>query len=1021
MFITKTGLICNFHLGLDASVLVSLTCRLTDHSIKVAKMTSIFDQFEQTSQRNPSPSVMTRAPILPELSASDYVNIALQEEKPMFTKQKVNFLPTKRITHMAVCNELVVIVMANTTLLYKSLKDPDNPKEKDLTKDIMQARLGRIFLDVSGNHLLLSLLPRLPNGEHELLYFNLISSENKSPSRLQLKNTEVTAIAWCHKSRPNQLVNSGPILLGSSLGVIYEADLNASSDTFRNAYLAQSNFDRRELFDIGKGTTTVITSIEYHQLPSSDTYFVFVSTYSKFYQFVGSVSSQDKKPFLKNVFNNYLTKPEICYPVSEPAVYSQLQFYYPAPGLAPKSFAWLTSAGIYYGQLDSTISDDACVIESAQLLELPDPNSQPISFAITQFHALLLYSDHVTGISLLNGKLVFENYYNEAHGKLVSINKDPVTGTVWVVAAKAVFRYKIVKEDRNVWEIYLEKGQYELAKQYCKDNPIYLDQVLVKQAEKYFETEDYVNSALLYADTQSSFEEIALKFLQIWELNGLKLFLRKKLEKLNPKQPQDKTQITMISIWMFELFLNQSGNLRLDGKDNTVEYRELQEEFENFKRIPQVVECIRANFSTIEELIASHGDKENLIRLTIENKNFEKVIRQQIMKGNYEDALTTLMNQSNRDLFYPFMPVILEAIPRQAIQILIRESKNLDPVKLLPAFVASNIDENHAVEIMRYLETCCPFNQNQSLHNYLLSLYARYNETKLMKYIDIQGQEISMVNYDVRYALTLCQQHKLTKACVKLSALLGLWESAVDLALTVSIDLAKETAALPPHSSLELRKKLWLKIAEHIISKNNDIKEAMEFLKECDLIKIEDILPFFSDFDTIDHFRDAICDSLQKYNEHIKDIKEDIESATKSANIIRGEIASFRNRYTIIKVSDVCDLCNIQLMLRSFYTFPCGHRFHSACLTKELLPLLEPQKRFELQEKQKQFAVLTSSNRDDSISVNSTTLSPIDKVKSEIDSILAYECFFCGDLFINLIDKPFIEDDDFERVMKEWA
>lgn len=42
---------------------------------------------------------------------------------------------------------------------------------------------------------------------------------------------------------------------------------------------------------------------------------------------------------------------EICYPVSEPAVYSQLQFYYPAPGLAPKSFAWLTSAGIYYGQV----------------------------------------------------------------------------------------------------------------------------------------------------------------------------------------------------------------------------------------------------------------------------------------------------------------------------------------------------------------------------------------------------------------------------------------------------------------------------------------------------------------------------------------------------------------------------------------------------------------------------------------------------------------------------------------------
>lgn len=37
----------------------------------------------------------------------------------------------------------------------------------------------------------------------------------------------------------------------------------------------------------------------------------------------------------------------------------------------------------------------------------------------------------------------------------------------------------------------------------------------------------------------------------------------------------------------------------------------------------------------------------------------------------------------------------------------------------------------------------------------------------------------------------------------------------------------------------------------------------MEFLHECDLIQIEDILPFFSDFVTIDHFKEAICNSLK--------------------------------------------------------------------------------------------------------------------------------------------------------------
>ena len=37
----------------------------------------------------------------------------------------------------------------------------------------------------------------------------------------------------------------------------------------------------------------------------------------------------------------------------------------------------------------------------------------------------------------------------------------------------------------------------------------------------------------------------------------------------------------------------------------------------------------------------------------------------------------------------------------------------------------------------------------------------------------------------------------------------------------------------------------------------------MEFLHQCPQVKIEDILPFFSDFVTIDDFKDAICTSLQ--------------------------------------------------------------------------------------------------------------------------------------------------------------
>lgn len=56
-------------------------------------------------------------------------------------------------------------------------------------------------------------------------------------------------------------------------------------------------------------------------------------------------------------------------------------------------------------------------------------------------------------------------------------------------------------------------------------------------------------------------------------------------------RPQDKTQITMIVVWVIELFLNQLGELRDSGKTDSPEYKELQKHFESFmnQRLVQVL------------------------------------------------------------------------------------------------------------------------------------------------------------------------------------------------------------------------------------------------------------------------------------------------------------------------------------------------------------------------------------------------------------------------------------------------
>lgn len=69
--------------------------------------------------------------------------------------------------------------------------------------------------------------------------------------------------------------------------------------------------------------------------------------------------------------------------------------------------------------------------------------------------------------------------------------------------------------------------------------------------------------------------------------------------------------------------------------------------------------------------------------------------------------------------------------------------------------------------------------------------------------------------YDVKYALRVCIQEGKKEACVFIYSLLGLYEEAVKLALTVDIQLAKFCADKADDE--ETRKKLWLIIARFLI------------------------------------------------------------------------------------------------------------------------------------------------------------------------------------------------------------
>ena len=107
---------------------------------------------------------------------------------------------------------------------------------------------------------------------------------------------------------------------------------------------------------------------------------------------------------------------------------------------------------------------------------------------------------------------------------------------------------------------------------------------------------------------------------------------------------------------------------------------------------------------------------------------------------------------------------------------------------------------------------------------------------------------------------------------------------------------------------------------------------AMRFLENTDLLKIEDILPFFPDFVVIDDFKEEIAHALEGYSAHIESLKGEMDDATKTAESIKEDIAKLKNRFVTIDAGERCSVCSHILLTRQFYVFPCQHTFHADCL-----------------------------------------------------------------------------------------
>ncbi|KAK4190400.1 Pep3/Vps18/deep orange family-domain-containing protein [Podospora australis] len=922
-----------------------------------------------------------------------------------------------------VANNVIVIALSNGRILRIDLNKPEDIDDIDLPKKPSEAGvIRRMFLDPTASHLILC------TSLGENYYLHSQSRHVRPLSRL--RGVTIESIAW---SPALPTSSTREILIGAADGNIYEGYLEHSTEFYRK--------EDKYIKLLQKLPDGPITGLWVDSLPGrQDTRRVLISTQSRLFHLVGKVGRghdgsasiysklfESEQPVVHELSRTSLSAASalVVSPDSEQAP------RFREDEVPERAFAWLSSHGVYHGkllvdgnpaELGTKVFAESKLLPRAQLIT---PTTEAAgrkqvsteyvdAIALTQWHVVSLVGRRVVVANRLTGSIVYDQIILEPGQKAVGLSVDVQKNTFWMFTPHEIFEIVPRDEDRDIWKIMLQFQQFDAALQHAH-TPAQRDAVAIASGDHLVHSRQYDEAAGVYGKSSKPFEEVALTLIDNDQPDALRKYL---LTKLSSYKKSFIMQRVMIAAWLVEIFMAKLNSL----DDTIITGAELSETL-NTDQTRKQLDAVRAEFQdfvakhksdldrkTVYDVISSHGREEELLYYANVVNDYNFVLSYWVQRERWSEALKVLKRQTDAEVFYRYSSVLMTHAATELVEILMRQS-NLNPRNLIPALLEYDrnfkgpLSQNQAIRYLHYVVN--QLNSTDSaVHNTIVSIYASHtsrDESALLSYLETQGDE---PNFDQDFALRLCIQNHRVLSCAHIYTSMGQYVQAVDLALSHDkIELAS-IIANRPMSNPPLRKKLWLAVAKKVISQSNGIKMAIEFLKQCDLLKIEDLIPFFPDFVVIDDFKEEICAALENYSRDIDALRKEMDESSQTAANIKVDIAALDRRYAIVKPGEKCYVCGLPLLARQFFVFPCQHAFHSDCLGKRVLEQSGAAKGKRIRECQVQISKgLVSGRRRE-------------EVVRELDGLVADACILCSDYAIRRISEPFVKEEDDKE---EWA
>ncbi|KAK5733926.1 tethering complex subunit [Elasticomyces elasticus] len=968
---------------------------------------------------------------------------------PIFDVQKVQlrFDISADFVAAQVANNVLILALSTGRILRFDLDNAEDIDDIDLPK--RPAEIGvirKLFLDPSASHLIIS----TTLGENFYLH-----TQSRQPKALAgLKGVQVESIAW-NPSQPT--ASTRDILVGAADGNVYETFIEPTTEFYRR----QEKFVRN-VYNTQDGAVVGLYADVLSARP--DTRRVMVATAHKLLHFSGRTGRQGSEGSGSVYAKLFESETPAVNEVDRTGgnAASMLVTTPDAPDSPPstidsqgvdRAYAWLTSQGIFNGQLITTAADPAVLgrqlFRESKMLppsKLPPmqtsggrPRTQqpPVSsITLTQHHILAFVEGRLTGINRLDESIVYNQQVLDPATPTLGLFADHQKNTYWLFTQTEIFEVVVTDESRDLWRILLQQSKYEDAQRYAK-TPEQKDAVASMTGDHLIGQGKFAEAAVVLGKSTKAFEDVCLTFIDKGEQDALRKYLLVKLASLGKKAVMQRM---MVASWLVELFMAKLNQLddTISTKAELTATQSMVSAADTKKLLPatrkEFQDFVTRNKAdldakTVYEVISSHGREEELLFFANVVEDYNYVIAYWVQRERWTEAMAVLKRQTTPEMFYRYSTVLMaqQSVAVELAEVLMRQ-QGLEVKKLIPALLNYNrivggsvpLAQNQAV---RYLLFCVNHAESKepAVHNTLISLYAAHpgkDESALLGYLQTQA-DLHQQCYDADFALRLCRAHGRVRSAVHIFVGMGCFGEAVELALKYEddgedaggkgwgryVELAADVADRPGNDEA-LRKKLWLKVAKKVIGRSKGIKSAIEFLKRCELLRIEDLIPFFPDFVVIDDFKEEICAALEDYSRRIEGLRVEMDESAGTAEHIREDIKKLDQRYAIVEPGERCWKCRLPLLMRQFFVFPCQHAFHADCLGEMVMQSVGMGKGKRIRELRTEIGrgVAMGKRREGMV--------------KELDGLVAGACVLCSDMAVKMIDEPFVTAADNRE---EWA